>query len=360
MGFQDRRYDPDDTGEGFFRRMSRGVSFNPGDFFGWSLPLFTVPQRVPWLGGIHVRVHVIYILVAVSELLHALSRESMGIGYGAAMMGTLFVLVLLHEFGHCIACRAVGGEADQVLMWPLGGLAYCRPPHRWQPALITTLGGPGVNVLLTPVLGAALLAAGAQWANLSFNPLSHQSVYEHAFYAPETWKHWLWAAYYMNLILLAFNMLVPMFPMDCGRVVQELLWWRLGYKRSMQIAVKVGFAGAIVLGMIGFATSEMRLMALALFGGSVCYSEFRRLAMMEDESPWGFDTDKGYQGFKSEPVKRVRKADKAVTRRQEQEQKEQVEVDRILDKVRAQGLASLSSRERAALQAATDRTRAKG
>ena len=39
---------------------------------------------------------------------------------------TIFVfgmLVLVHELGHCFACRRVGGEADDVLMWMLGGLA---------------------------------------------------------------------------------------------------------------------------------------------------------------------------------------------------------------------------------------------
>src|SRR5947207_3103150 len=35
-----------------------------------------------------------------------------------------FGLVLLHEFGHVFACRSVGGTADRVLLWPLGGLAF--------------------------------------------------------------------------------------------------------------------------------------------------------------------------------------------------------------------------------------------
>ena len=35
--------------------------------------------------------------------------------------------VLLHEFGHVAACRSTGGEADEILMWPLGGLAFTRP-----------------------------------------------------------------------------------------------------------------------------------------------------------------------------------------------------------------------------------------
>ena len=42
----------------------------------------------------------------------------------------LFSIVLLHEFGHALACRQVGGKADQIVLWPLGGVAYVAPPPR--------------------------------------------------------------------------------------------------------------------------------------------------------------------------------------------------------------------------------------
>src|ERR1019366_5862534 len=43
---------------------------------------------------------------------------------------TLFVIVLVHEFGHALACRQVGGQANQIVLWPLGGVAYVAPPPR--------------------------------------------------------------------------------------------------------------------------------------------------------------------------------------------------------------------------------------
>ena len=36
----------------------------------------------------------------------------------------LFLIVLIHEFGHTLACRQVGGQANQIVLWPLGGVAY--------------------------------------------------------------------------------------------------------------------------------------------------------------------------------------------------------------------------------------------
>src|SRR5207249_8825727 len=74
---------------------------------------------------------------------------------------TLFAIVLLHEFGHALACRSVGGRADRIVLWPLGGVAYVAPPPRPGPVLWSIAAGPLVNVALAPVL-AALLALAAQ------------------------------------------------------------------------------------------------------------------------------------------------------------------------------------------------------
>ncbi len=59
------------------------------------------------------------------------------------LAGLLFVSVLLHEFGHCFAARWVDGDATEIMIWPLGGLAssICRssralissPPPRGRP-----------------------------------------------------------------------------------------------------------------------------------------------------------------------------------------------------------------------------------
>lgn len=355
MGYQDRRYESRSGDGGRFSRWIKGYIGGRSGFFSWSLPLFTVPRRVPGLGGIRVRVHLLYILVVLGELLGAKGDGAAGIAFVSAMMGTLFVLVLLHEFGHCLACRLVGGQADEVLMWPLGGLAYCQPPRRWKPALITTLAGPGVNLALLPVFAGLLLLAGSSWDEIVFNPFRPEVVFRGYGHA------WLWSAHYMNLMLLAFNMLVPMFPMDCGRVVQELMWWRVGYKRSMMIAVNLGLGVAVVLAILGVATGQMRLVSLAVFGGFTCWSERRNLLMMEDQPAWAFDTDKGYGGFQDDQSARGEAAERKAQLKREkqraQEREAQAEVDRILDKIRASGMHSITKKEQQTLKDATDRTR---
>ena len=63
----------------------------------------------------------------------------------------LFALVLLHEFGHALACRSVGGEAKRIMLWPLGGVAYVRPPPRPGAQLWSIAAGPLVNLVLVPL-----------------------------------------------------------------------------------------------------------------------------------------------------------------------------------------------------------------
>ena len=74
----------------------------------------------------------------------------------ASARGFLLMHILLHELGHCFAARSVEGDATDVLLWPLGGLAYCDLPHTPRAHLITAAGGPAVNVFLCIVAGGAL------------------------------------------------------------------------------------------------------------------------------------------------------------------------------------------------------------
>ncbi len=67
----------------------------------------------------------------------------------------LFLIVMLHEFGHALACRQVGGTANQIVLWPLGGVAYVDPPPRPGATLWSIAAGPLVNVALLPVLFGA-------------------------------------------------------------------------------------------------------------------------------------------------------------------------------------------------------------
>src|SRR3954462_7229877 len=124
------------------------------DPMSWSIPLFRA-------FGIQVKVHILYIVITLAMFLREFTKHrAHAADYALIWVVMLFVIVLLHEFGHCFAARRGGGEADEILMWPLGGLAFCAVPHTARANLITAVGGPFVNVLICLVAGAALFAAG--------------------------------------------------------------------------------------------------------------------------------------------------------------------------------------------------------
>jgi Zn-dependent protease len=153
---------------------------------------------------------------------------------------SLFLIVLMHEFGHALACRQVGGQANQIVLWPLGGVAYVSPPQRPGAMLWSIAAGPLVNVVLFPILTAVLLLGrSAGWGNAMPNAY---------FFVLTLW--------YINTVLLIFNML-PIYPLDGGQIFRSLLWFVFGRARSLMIATIVGFIG--VIGLIAFAFWEQSI-----------------------------------------------------------------------------------------------------
>lgn len=364
MGYQDRQYNRGGDDGSSSGPVSR-LLFAADGFFNWSLRLFRVPRSIPGVHGITVRVHILYFLVLAGKLYAAAKAGYLNPTVFASFTLCSFTLILLHEFGHCVACRLVGGEADRILMWPLGGLASCNPPHRWKPAFITTAGGPAVNLVLMPVLGLALIAADYPASEVVFNPF-HPGAAAYFSYTEPSWRAWLWAAHVTNASLFFFNMCLPMYPMDCGRLIQEILWARIGYRRSMAISVRLGFIAAILVGIYGLVYDSSQLVALAIFGGMTCYNEKQHLAAYEERPAWASDDDEGLYARSAQnraddapakPTWAQRRAAKAAEKRAQAEAALNAEVDRILAKIRVEGMGALTSKEKATLDAASHKAR---
>ncbi|HTZ72639.1 MAG TPA: M50 family metallopeptidase [Candidatus Aquilonibacter sp.] len=183
--------------------------------------------------GIDVFLHWSWFLVALFEIQSRADAYS-SIAWNVLEYLALFLIVLLHEFGHALACRQVGGTANQIVLWPLGGVAYVSPPPRPAAVLWSIVAGPLVNVALIPVLlltGAATESLGLDQAAPSFHPFLH-------------------AVATINIALLIFNVL-PIYPLDGGKILWSLLWFVLGRARSLMVATIVGFIGAA--GLIALA-----------------------------------------------------------------------------------------------------------
>ncbi len=343
MGFSDRQFDEPGSRGGNARRILGRIFGDVENPLGWSLTLYT-------LAGIRVRIHLLFVVFIIARLLWSLPRDTWGITFTAISMTSLFVVVLLHEYGHCIACRMVKGEANDILMWPLGGLASCAPPHTWKANLITTIGGPLVNVLILPLTSVGLLLTGNA-DSILVNPFAPTFPAEGTIliYA-------LWVTHLVNIVILGFNVLFPMFPLDGGRIIQAILWARKGERRSMEISVVLGLGVAGIVGVFALVSSEVMLLGVAIFGGAICWMERQRLRMETAEGGYGVSpyAASAMDQFEDEPERGPSRSEK---KQLEREAKEQEELDRILAKISEGGMQSLSKAEQRTLQRATDKSR---
>jgi Zn-dependent protease len=159
----------------------------------------------------------------------------------------LFAIVLAHELGHALACRSVGGTARDIILWPLGGIAYVAPPPRPGAVLWSIAAGPLVNlVLIVPFSLLYFLGPAAGWPEL------------HLFFARMALA---------NVIMFLFNML-PIYPLDGGQILHALLWFSMGRWSSLQAASAVGLA----FGGLLFLVSLVFLPVAARFGSEALFS----------------------------------------------------------------------------------------
>ncbi|MBM3874426.1 MAG: peptidase M50 [Verrucomicrobia bacterium] len=218
-----------------------------------SLPLFR-------FAGIRVSLHWSWFLVAIYVVTSRAGQYS-SLGWNAVEYLSLFCIVLLHEFGHALACRQTGGFADRIILWPLGGIAFVSPPPRPGAHLWSIAAGPLVNVVLAPVLFLV------QWQAESVQAVA----------LPPDFHAFLFELQRINLLLLIFN-LMPIYPLDGGQMLRSLLWFGVGPVNSLWIASGLGLLG--IAGLVGLAVWSqslwMGIMAIFLF--SSCFSAFRAAA----------------------------------------------------------------------------------
>ena len=204
------------------------------------IPLFRV-------AGIRVYLHFTWFLIAALQITRFAHRYHNPV-WAAAEYVTLFLIVLLHEFGHALACRQTGGQADQIVLWPLGGVAFVRPPPRPGAYLWSIIAGPLVNAALFPLF--IILVFGAFYLQLRTT-------------SPDLFQ-FITSIALINGFLLFFNLL-PVYPLDGGQILRGVLWLKMGPIRSLKIASVIGFIGAGLFALWAISARSIWLGILAFF-----------------------------------------------------------------------------------------------
>lgn len=334
--------------------------------------------RVGSLFGISVRVHIAFLLCAV--FLVWMEQRPQDVlaphGFGTTLVNALgsyfvlFAIVLLHEFGHCYGARKSGGTADEVLLWPLGGLAYVQPRPDPSAHFLTALCGPLVNIIICMVTSAVLVGATGSLGAVPWNPF-HPLVPLSSAFPPSGWLYWVTVTFGISYFLLIVNLL-PIFPFDGGRLLQAWLWTSRGQRSSIEIACGTGMIGAILIGLVALFTEQPWLpLLIAVYGYMECWQTRRRLRESEYLLQSGFSVEDPYGlGLPGEEERRdpqpgffarrrARKAAEFEERRRKEETEHQEAVDRILRKVSLTGLSSLTPQERKVLERETQEQRSR-
>ncbi|MFW5902601.1 MAG: site-2 protease family protein [archaeon] len=191
----------------------------------------------------------------------------------------LFVFVTAHEICHSIVSLRNDIKVDKIMLLPIGGVAMMDisdmdPWLEFKMAIagpVFNFSMAGLFFLLSYIIGLPLW----KWVNIFFSdpdaftlPLIHLLIF-YSFYA--------------NLILGIFNLFVPAFPLDGGRVFRALLAFKYPYLKATEMAKYLGFLIAGIMFFIGItglltgAGGGIWIMIIAMFIGLGASSEYKGL-----------------------------------------------------------------------------------
>lgn len=329
MASQDRSY---------YRDSQNDRPSSLSSFLGGSLQVFSA-------GGHNVRMHAGTLLAAIIYL--AIGVANLDFPQRLLIIGVLFVLVLLHESGHCLMTTLLRGSIDEILLWPLGGLVDARPPRRPLSVLATALAGPMANAVICASCWTALRFL---WHSgpVILNPLA-LALPMAAWSDPQ---FYLLLIFDLSYLMLLLNLL-PIMPLDGGRILQCILWPFVGYARSLLSVCNISILLATILALVALAAADWLPCCVML---ACLVVSVQRRAVMVAAGIVG-DTDLDGRSPRSRRHHLNRLAKWRARRQIRREEAESIRVDEILTKVYHCGMHSLSWREKRLLRRATVRQR---
>lgn len=136
-----------------------------------------------------------------------------------------FGSIVLHELGHAMAALRNGIGISSIQLWIFGGMARMnRESDSPATEFKVAIAGPLVTLAIVVVLAAIGLGT-AGWEEFRKAALVEADSGASGLLAMVAWLTTI------NLLVLVFNLL-PAFPMDGGRIVRAIAWWRSGNRAS--------------------------------------------------------------------------------------------------------------------------------
>lgn len=184
---------------------------------GWSTNLFRIR-------GIRLQLHFTFFALLAAVAFEGWSDA----GWTGALWGTVilllfFVCIVLHELGHSFTAMHYGIRVKRILLTPIGGMAeFEEIPRQPVREILMTLAGPAVNFAL---FGLLCLVPDVP----DIEQVSPYSVAGLVYNLSR-----------FNFIMGCFNLFLPIFPMDGGRILRAVLAIKLPYLRATFWAATIG------------------------------------------------------------------------------------------------------------------------
>jgi Zn-dependent protease/predicted transcriptional regulator len=215
--------------------------------------------RVGTFAGIGVYVHATFplLLAWIALVQRRGGASTAGVLYAVGLVLAVFVVVVMHEFGHALTARRYGIATRDITLLPIGGVARLeRMPREPRQELAIALAGPAVNVAVAILLYVVLRVTGGpiELPDFAANGTT---------ISPRLAMLQLLG---INVWLAVFNM-IPAFPLDGGRVLRAILaMGKRDYAAATVAAARIGRGFAVLFGLAGlFVIGNPMLVLIAAF-----------------------------------------------------------------------------------------------
>ncbi len=193
----------------------------------------------------------------------------------------IFTFVTIHELCHSVVAIRNGMEVKRIIMIPIGGMAQIEMSDMtpWMEFKMA-MAGPMFNFAAAGVLFLFSLALGIpliEWVSSFLSAPAEFSL--------PILSSLIFYSFYANIILGAFNLFFPAFPLDGGRVLRALLAMRYPYLKATEMAKYISYLMASLLFSIGLfgvllgGGGGIWIMAIAIFIGLGATGEYKALVV---------------------------------------------------------------------------------
>ncbi|TKH10240.1 stage IV sporulation protein SpoIVFB [Bacillus wiedmannii] len=166
----------------------------------------------------------------------------------------LFCIVLIHELGHAFAAAHYNWRIKKIQLLPFGGVAELEEHGNksLKEELVVVIAGPIQHIWMM-VVGYIVFEAGWLGADLYY--------------------FFIWN----NIIILAFNLL-PIWPLDGGKVLFNVLSYRFPYLQAHEKMMKLScvFFSVILVWQLLWNSNNIMMWVLLIFLAVSLYQEWKQ------------------------------------------------------------------------------------